>query len=1018
MATRKYRIDPNRLPKLSTSFESFRAEQLAALLTRVKPSFTQKAPATGLKKLTVSKELPRVATKQKRTKSSKANTDKAELETIKKAWAYIIKKDMPRAHRGMIKQRSDIRNNDKRLAQLCSREVQKKANRMQKEAKEAPLRGKRLLREMVTYWRRRERETADMKRKREKEEQDLRKKREEEEEAMRQRQRLEYIMRTSVFYSNFMAQKLGIAPTYNSNISSIQVDEESAKENARSLIRDNRDHLKKFGDNEGSNEDLKDVGLLGLDKVEDNRMISRIEAPPQSFKGDLKDYQMKGLRWLDSLFSQGINGILADEMGLGKTIQTIALLGHLSSNKGIWGPFLIVCPSSTLHNWQAELDRFCPALKVLPYWGGIKERKALRRYLNNRKLGYEDSPFHVCITSYQLVLADEKIFQKIMWRYMVLDEAHAIKNTQSQRWKILLGFNARNKLLLTGTPIQNSMAELWALLHFIMPSLFDSHEQFQEWFSKDIEAHSFDSGSLNQQQLQRLHAILKPFMLRRVKKDVESEIGQKTEHEYFCDLTNRQRVLYHRIKSKLNISELFSMADSKTKVENLMNLMMQFRKVCNHPDLFERRPEQTPLMFKDHNIQLGSLNPGFNQLPEIRISNMNPMNYTIPRLVYDQLFLENKRNLFLLNALSFEITKFLGLSIGEAFRIYLGNDIMKGLAILKYLKFVRRMIQYEEWTQPMFLINNPTKPIIRLKYEPLLVTRHISRPKILATPIHFLCSSINFTLGYTGSLNSPQLKKLIMGPSFHPANFFEAAGQSRYDSNLRSLEDQIPCNVDLPSVEKLVSDSAKLKLLDGLLKQLHKDRHRVLIFCQMTKMLDILEDYLYYRHYQFLRMDGNTAIGNRRDLITEFQSNENIFVFILSTRAGGLGVNLTAADTVIFYDIDWNPTMDAQATDRVHRIGQTKEVTVYRLITSHTVEERILKRAKQKQTVQSTVYAGGAFKADIFKPSEVMELLLDEGELDSVSQTQKFMGMVGGKRKTKKPDEAFNAGEVAGGEIN
>jgi DNA helicase INO80 len=257
-----------------------------------------------------------------------------------------------------------------------------------------------------------------------------------------------------------------------------------------------------------------------------------------------------------------------------------------------------------------------------------------------------------------------------------------------------------------------------------------------------------------------------------------------------------------------------------------------------------------------------------------------------------------------------------------------------------------------------------------------------------------------------------------MGPSFHPANFFEAAGQSRYDSNLRSLEDQIPCNVDLPSVEKLVSDSAKLKLLDGLLKQLHKDRHRVLIFCQMTKMLDILEDYLYYRHYQFLRMDGNTAIGDRRDLITEFQSNENIFVFILSTRAGGLGVNLTAADTVIFYDIDWNPTMDAQATDRVHRIGQTKEVTVYRLITSHTVEERILKRAKQKQTVQSTVYAGGAFKADIFKPSEVMELLLDEGELDSVSQTQKFMGMVGGKRKTKKPDEAFNAGEVAGGEIN
>eukprot|EP00358_Blepharisma_japonicum_P003961 CAMPEP_0202952632 /NCGR_PEP_ID=MMETSP1395-20130829/39974_1 /ASSEMBLY_ACC=CAM_ASM_000871 /TAXON_ID=5961 /ORGANISM="Blepharisma japonicum, Strain Stock R1072" /LENGTH=191 /DNA_ID=CAMNT_0049663587 /DNA_START=987 /DNA_END=1562 /DNA_ORIENTATION=- len=191
-------------------------------------------------------------------------------------------------------------------------------------------------------------------------------------------------------------------------------------------------------------------------------------------------------------------------------------------------------------------------------------------------------------------------------------------------------------------------------------------------------------------------------------------------------------------------------------------------------------------------------------------------------------------------------------------------------------------------------------------------------------------------------------------------------------------------------------------------------------------MLDILEDFLYFRKYSFLRMDGSTNISERRDLIDEFQNHTDVFAFILSTRAGGLGVNLTAADTVIFYDIDWNPTMDAQATDRVHRIGQTKPVDVYRLITSHTVEENILKRAKQKQTVQSTVYAGGAFKADIFRPSELTELLLDDNDIEHVNHTKMFMGM--NKRpkkqkekkeeKTGKETEGFNITEFVESEIS
>lgn len=254
--------------------------------------------------------------------------------------------------------------------------------------------------------------------------------------------------------------------------------------------------------------------------------ITEIEQP-KMLMCQLKGYQIKGLNWLANLYEQGINGILADEMGLGKTVQSISLMAHLAESQNIWGPFLVIAPASTLHNWQQEFTKFTPDLKALPYWGTISDRKTLRKFWLKKQVYNKDAPFHVIITSYQLVVADEKYFQRVKWQYMVLDEAQAIKSSSSNRWKTLLGFNCRNRLLLTGTPIQNSMQELWALLHFIMPSLFDSHEEFSEWFSKDIESHAENKGTLNEHQLKRLHMILKPFMLRRIKKNVQNELGDK-----------------------------------------------------------------------------------------------------------------------------------------------------------------------------------------------------------------------------------------------------------------------------------------------------------------------------------------------------------------------------------------------------------------------------------------------------------------------------------------------------------
>lgn len=318
-----------------------------------------------------------------------------------------------------------------------------------------------------------------------------------------------------------------------------------------------------------------------------------------------------GMTWLANLYDQGISGILADEMGLGKTVQSIAFLCHIAEKYGVWGPFLVISPASTLHNWQQEMARFVPDFNVVPYWGSPNERKILRQFWEQKDLHTKDASFHVVITSYQLIVSDYKYFNRIKWQYMVLDEAQAIKSATSMRWKLLLGFNCRNRLLLSGTPIQNSMAELWALLHFIMPTLFDSHDEFNEWFSKDIESHAENKTGIDEKQISRLHMILKPFMLRRIKKDVENELSDKIEIMVYCPLTIRQKLLYMALKQKIRIEDLLNLTrggggSSTTEghhvdrnfTSNLMNLVMQFRKVCNHPELFERRDAKSPFAMK------------------------------------------------------------------------------------------------------------------------------------------------------------------------------------------------------------------------------------------------------------------------------------------------------------------------------------------------------------------------------------------------------------------------------------
>lgn len=569
--------------------------------------------------------------------------EKMEVMAIQKEWTVISKKEIPKMVKAFQKSRSDCEQNTKKIMNNVLKDLKKKTNKINKGARECLLRSKRLQREMLTYWRKKDKEIQEMKKKRDKAEKEIKKKQDEEMESMMQKKRLEFIMRKSEIYTHFMAKKLGVAEEVKDGMrGEVDIDEKEAENAVLDIIKNREKEKKKYS--VPMKTDKSDE--IRLDTVDTS--MSTVFGQPSSLTGTLKEYQIKGLRWLDSLYQQGINGILADEMGLGKTIQAISLLAHLTENRNDWGPYCIVAPSTTLYNWKNEIQKFCPHLRVLPYWGTYSERKQLRKFFNPNHLSMPYSPFHVVITSYQLITLDEKYFKRPKWHYMILDEAQAIKNFQSQRWGVLLSFTTRNRLLLTGTPIQNSMAELWALLHFIMPDLFDSHDQFQEWFSKDIEAQALsDEGEINKRHLERLHKVLKPFMLRRVKKDVENELGAKSEYTEFCEMTYRQRTFYKELKNKVKGKNIVQNLKTKNKFENLMNLVMQLRKVCNHPELLKPKETHSPFSIisaEDYNREcLSTTISGMNTtIPttynEVFLSNYNPIKYHLPKVVYDECY--------------------------------------------------------------------------------------------------------------------------------------------------------------------------------------------------------------------------------------------------------------------------------------------------------------------------------------------------------------------------------------------
>ncbi|KAH9298985.1 hypothetical protein KI387_030667, partial [Taxus chinensis] len=1045
--------------------------------------------------------------------------EREDADKVRKYWVNIVKRDLPKHHKTFILYHRKQSSDAKKVAEYCQKEVKARSTRSLKLMKGAAMRTRKLARDMLVFYKRVDKEQAEIRKKEEKEAAEALKLEEERREAKRQAKKLDFLLKQTELFSHFMQPKVSTQPMDFSQLDAevptseageapvadvADVTEEEDKEEAvlqeaawtaaknavdqqKKKTSDFDNECKKFreataGDGltlQGMVEGSSDMDLLNPSSMP---ITSSVQAP-KLFNGTLKEYQLKGLQWLVNCYEQGLNGILADEMGLGKTIQAMAFLAHLAEEKNIWGPFLVVAPASVLNNWADEMSRFCPDLKTLPYWGGLQERSILRKNINPKRLYRREAGFHILITSYQLLVTDEKYFRRVKWQYMVLDEAQAIKSSNSIRWKTLLSFNCRNRLLLTGTPIQNNMAELWALLHFIMPTLFDSHEQFNEWFSKGIENHAEHGGTLNEHQLNRLHAVLKPFMLRRVKKDVITEMSSKKEVTVNCKLSSRQEAFYQAIKNKIPVAELLnSNRLSDKKVLNLMNIVIQLRKVCNHPELFERNEGHT-FMYFGH-IQNTRLPPPFGDLEEIHYAgSRNPISYKIPKLVYKectqslpiscsglpqgfrQKWLDNLLNIFstenvhtsvfpqhtesesvLVKSGTFGFSRMVDMSPAEVTFVAKGSDVERLLfSVMKWNRqFLNEIIegfpsdkdnclydQMEEGkvravTRMLMLPTRAESSLLRRRlatgprdapFEALVVS-HQDRflrnirwlksiysfiPPIRAPPVDFVCSDRVFTYQKSEELHHPWMKRLFFG--FARTSEFNGPAKPQNPHHLIQEIDSEFC-VQKPvfqltnrvfgsspplqsfDLAKMLTDSGKLQTLDSLLKRLRAENHRVLLFAQMTKMLNILEDYMNYRKYRYLRLDGSSTIMDRRDMVRDFQNRQDIFVFLLSTRAGGLGINLTAADTVIFYESDWNPTLDLQAMDRAHRLGQTKEVTVYRLICKETVEEKILQRASQKNTVQQLVMTGRQAQSDMLVPDDVVSLLLDDVQLEKKIKEQ------------------------------
>ncbi|KAL8651867.1 MAG: hypothetical protein Q9226_004511 [Calogaya cf. arnoldii] len=761
---------------------------------------------------------------------------------------------------------------------------------------------------------------------------------------------------------------------------------------------------------------------------------------PSLLRGTLREYQHYGLDWLAGLYANGTNGILADEMGLGKTIQTISLLAHLAVEHGIWGPHLIVVPTSVMLNWEMEFKKFLPGFKVLTYYGTQEERKQKRQgWISN------SDKWNVWITSYQLALKDDQVFKRREWQFMVLDEAHNIKNFRSKRWQTLLTFNTRARLLLTGTPLQNNLTELWSLLFFLMPADsagtgiagFADLQEFSSWFKKPVEQileHGRDTMDDEAKAIvTKLHGVLRPYLLRRLKADVEKQMPGKYEHVVYCRLSKRQRYLYDGFMSRAQTRETLASG----KYLSIINCLMQLRKVCNHPDLFETRqivtsfamPKSAVADFeiKELLVRRRLLHEQPMTRVDLNVINLLPGSNEQPSAL-DTIQKQRLGALGTLRQLTSQqwgridqSMTFDGRSI-ESTLIHMENaarrarfDELRHAAYLTSLRSQRRPLYSNSLIDRLTLDLNTLPMGRRPQRRADLSNWWTESSSAIAAMVptlpersHAMETTIQKFACVTPAVAASDLTPLVLSRKGVEA----VRNVQRMYPDDPFHEARMRLSIAFPDKRLLQYDCGKLQRLDSLLRTLQSGGHRALIFTQMTKVLDILEQFLNIHGHRYLRLDGQTKIEQRQILTERFNNDPRILVFILSSRSGGLGINLTGADSVIFYDLDWNPAMDKQCQDRCHRIGQTRDVHIYRFVSEHTIEANILRKANQKRMLDDVVIQEGEFTTDYFNKVGPKDVFEDEGYSGDAEADAAMDRVLGGRITGKVFEQAEDQEDI------
>lgn len=760
--------------------------------------------------------------------------------------------------------------------------------------------------------------------------------------------------------------------------------------------------------------------LMNVESVEQDNGASLPTTPvstkplktpvPSLLRGTLREYQHYGLDWLAGLYANGTNGILADEMGLGKTIQTISLLAHLAVEHQVWGPHLIVVPTSVMLNWEMEFKKFLPGFKVLTYYGTQEERKQKRQGWNNHA-----DKWNVWITSYQLALKDDQVFKRREWHYMVLDEAHNIKNFRSKRWQTLLTFNTHARLLLTGTPLQNNLMELWSLLYFLMPADADiggfaDLQEFMNWFRKPVEQileHGRDAMDDESKAIvAKLHHALRPFLLRRLKADVEKQMPGKFEHVVYCRLSKRQRYLYDGFMSRAQTRETLASGNYLS----IINCLMQLRKVCNHPDLFETRqivtsfampkPAIADYEIKELLVRRRLLHQGVMEKVDLNVINLLPgANEHMSALDTIQ-----KQRYGALSAIRTLVAQ--QWARVDQSKTLDGSSVR---SVLSHMENSARMTRLEQVQQTAYLasLRSQRRPLYSKSLMERLTIRTgrmpLDRPPTRRREFSDWWTNSSPALDAmvprlserSRAMESTIQKFACVTPAVAASDMASLALSSRGIETVRNAQRSCPedafhearmrLSIAFPDKRLLQYDCGKLQRLDSLLRTLQAGKHRALIFTQMTKVLDILEQFLNIHGHRYLRLDGSTKIEQRQILTERFNNDSRILCFILSSRSGGLGINLTGADSVIFYDLDWNPAMDKQCQDRCHRIGQTRDVHIYRFVSEHTIEANILRKANQKRMLDDVVIQEGEFTTDYFNKAGTKAMTDDDNDQQGYS---------------------------------